>query len=195
MKKRLMALLLAVLIMSAFASCAKGQPSEEPSDENDAPSKGVVIEIGGRAPDPQNYGEFYTDENGRWQNKLITLELVTKEMVAPVTELTYRVHNASTCLISDVNTLPWLYKNENGAWVCAPSRVPVTYHIPEVDDYNYLTLLEKKMVFGGDRGYYVLEPGEYRLIVVVGLHSGNRNNNKVELVADFTVSAPAQAIE
>ena len=160
MKKRLLVLLLAVLTLLALASCKEETTNGDHSTQNNEDDKVTEIVIGGRAPTPSNFGTFYIDENGYRRNDLFTLELVTQGLSAPVTALTYKIHNASTCTQSRVNTFEELKKKENGEWVSAPGNKGSTRSIPEIDDYNYHSTFTRTIELGEKKDYFALAPGE-----------------------------------
>lgn len=190
MKKRLLSLLLALLMLCTLAACSK-------SDEI-----------------PKEYGEFYT-EDGILQNTHITLTIDTEELVAPVNELSYTLYEKCDFFIKPVEHLKNSYcedlveKYQDGAWhevpVCgngtwrtglenfeifasfgAHQTMEMSMSFLKIDSANHTTIAH----------YEPLEAGEYRLrvkyFVVAKDESVEIPEEQLEAVAYFTVTAPAE---
>ncbi|MBE6630347.1 MAG: hypothetical protein E7624_05800 [Ruminococcaceae bacterium] len=181
MKKRIFTLLLAVILLipCAFLSCHEEVPNVEPSD-NETP------------PEPKNYGTLYTDENGRLQNDLITVEITNESLVAPVTKLSYNIYNESACYQSMENVYEDLEMKINGEWVQAPAGVIQRVHRDTWSFFRPQKVRKGDVFFelGTDAEYFPLEPGEYRLIVTYPILMPTEI--QIYPTVEFTVVAPTE---
>lgn len=191
MKKRLIALLLAFLMISVWGSCAKKQPSENPPDENSDPSDRNESADGERNVIPPNYGTFYTDENGRRQNDLIRIEIAKENLTAPLTEIPYKLYNSSSYLMDSRNIYTDLEVKRDGEWVKAPGKDTSTRVRLDIWAYDSTPVWERRMKLGDKQEYAVLEAGEYRLIVTVLLWVDGKDA-VVRPTVEFTVTAPVE---
>lgn len=177
MKKRVISLLLAGLILCAFFSCRQETLGVE-SPDNEAPVES------------KNYGTLYTDESGRLQNDLITVEITSENLVAPVTRLSYNIYNESACSQSRRNVFADVEMKVDGEWVQAPAGVIQRVHHDIWSFHGPIKVYEKVVTFesGPDAEYYPLEPGEYRLVVTCPILMPTEI--QVFPTVEFTVTAP-----
>ena len=158
------------------------------------------------------YGTFFT-EDGILQNTAITLEVENQDLVAPVKELEYVLHDNSDYWVdymdnykANVSAKDVLEIYEDGAWrkveVCGQGMTEIWYRRTigeptERKDYHI------KMRFydpedGADRVLYYayLKPGSYRLRVTYWIFTYDTNvyipEGQLEAVAYFTVTAPTE---
>ncbi len=164
------------------------------------------------------YGEF-EQKDGILQNSLITLTLDPVDLTAPVTKLSYTLHDNTDFYVdyqwhfaaSDFKDLLEVY--EDGAWVQAPTFGEILvdrdgpYIFTEPDPYareSYelgMYFWKSYQIEGGEptlmgKRYLALAPGQYRLRVKYTLHTDDESveipEGQLEAVAYFTVTAPAQ---
>lgn len=177
MKKRLLAVLSLLSLLCVLVACEREVPNDEQKEGDIQPQK--------------NYGTFYTDESGRRQNDLITVEITNESLVAPVTQLTYNIYNDSECQTHSSNVFEYLEVKKDGEWVKAPCTEGF-YYI-SVDSYFYVPpekIKTGQMELGGESGYFALEAGQYRLIVVIEILANGEKS--VSPTVEFTVTAPAK---
>ena len=180
MKKRLMALLLAILTMCMFLACGEQTPAEDPPKNEE-----------GTAAKTPTYGTFYTDENGRRQNDLIRIEIASESLGAPVTEIPYKLYNSSSYLMDRRNIYSDLEVKRDGEWVKAPGKDTSTRVRLDIWAYDSTPVWERSMKLGDKQVYAVLEAGEYRLIVTVLLWVDGKELS-VSPTVEFTVAASAE---
>jgi len=140
---------------------------------------------------PKERGEIYTDDSGRKQNSLITLEITNESLTAPVNKLTYNICNTSSCAQSRVNMFASLQMKKDGEWVKAPGSGEEGVYVHR-DVWAYgepIPVLEKELLLGNNR-YDALLPGEYRLSVTLDILCDGLV--MVQPTAYFTVTAPAE---
>ncbi len=177
MKRRLLAVLLLLLLLCALVACDKEVPNNEHKEGDIQPQK--------------NYGTFYTDESGRRQNDLITVEITNEGLVAPVTQLSYNLYNESECRPHRYNVFEYLEIKKDGEWVKAPCTEGFYYLTIDQDAYDPPeTFIAGQMELGGERGYLALEAGEYRLIVRMEISADGEKI--VSPTVEFTVTAPVE---
>ena len=188
MKKRLLSLLLAFLMLCTLISC-----DEAPKGE-----------------DEKQYGEFYT-EDGVLQNTKITLAIENETLVAPVSELSYAVYDQCDFFVDTVS-----YRHceetieifQDGTWQEVPKRgVEDRREIdwgPMVTNHEAHHIWRGSMSFvptdeedyAGILSYCSLNSGKYRLRVKYNAIAADENveipEGQLEAVAYFTVSAPAE---
>ena len=182
MKKRLMALLLAILTVYMFSACNKQTPVDDPAKNEGEPPKMQIS---------KNYGTFYTDEDGRRQNDLIRIEITKENLTAPLTEIPYKLYNSSSYLMDSRNIYTDLEVKRDGEWVKAPGKDTSTRVRLDIWAYDSTPVWERSMKLGDKQEYAVLEAGEYRLIVTVLLWVDGKDA-AVRPTVEFTVTAPVE---
>ena len=178
MKKRLLALLLAMLTTCMFLACDEQTPPEDPPKDEE-----------GDALQMPTYGTFYTDENGRRQNDLIRIEIASESLGAPVTEIPYKIHSDSAYMMDTRNIYTDVEVKKDGEWVKAPTNNSDPRARLDIWAYGNVTVLERKMKLGEKWEYRALEAGEYRLIVTTLLWVDGKEIS-VSPTVEFTVAAP-----
>ncbi len=195
MKKRLLSLLLALLLLCVFAACDESDGIDDKGDGNKA---------------SKEYGEFYT-EDGVLQNTKITLVIENEALVAPVSELSYAVYDQCDFF---VDTVSYRYCEgtieifQDGTWQEVSKRgVEAKNEIdwgPMVTNHEAHHIWRGSMSFvptdeenyTGFLSYRSLNPGKYRLRVKYGAIAADENveipEGQLEAVAYFTVTAPVE---
>jgi hypothetical protein len=176
MKKRWMALLLAILTMCIFLACGEQTPAEDPPKNEE-----------GTAAKTPTYGVFYTDENGRRQNDLIRIEIASESLGAPVTEIPYKIHSGSAYQMDVRNIYTDVEVKKDGEWVKASTNDSDPRIHLDVWAYNSVTVMGRKMKLGEKCEYRALDAGEYRLIVTVFLWVDGKEIS-IKPTVEFTVA-------
>ena len=192
MKKRLLSLLLALLMLCTLISC-----DEAPKGE-----------------DEKQYGEFYT-EDGVLQNTKVTLAIENETLVAPVSELSYAVYDQCDFFVDIVSYQDGTMCSkgmveifQDGTWREVPKRGVEDgreiYRGPLVTNHEAHHTWRRSLSFvpaddedySGFLSYCTLNPGKYRLRVKYNAIAADENveipEGQLEAVAYFTVSAPAE---
>ena len=168
------------------------------------------------APVVMEYGEF-EEKDGILQNSRVTLTVDATDLNAPVTKLTYTLHDytdfyvAHTPHFTATDFRDLLEVFVDGEWRAAPSFGEVmadrdgSYTYTDQDPYAReshqlgMNFWKPYQIEGGEptlmsKRYLALEPGYYRLRVKYTLHTEDESieipEGQLEAVAYFTVNEP-----
>lgn len=171
--KRLFALLLCAILFFGIG-CKKEEPSGDQSLQT---------------PPEGEWGEFYTEGN-YVLNTLITAEMNTAELTAPVTELSYslldncdfgvavtyytEMNDGRTHRLEILRNGKWEQAPRNSGYMTEMSLVVLPDADPGAHRRHDITMKLKNARYGEEIYYAPLEKGEYRLIVTYELNTDQK---------------------
>ena len=185
MKKRIFTLLLAVMLLTSLASCSKQEPE---------------------------YGTFFA-EDGIFQNTAITLSITSQNLVAPVKELEYVLHDNSDYFVDSMSNVKVgieardvLEIYQDGAWHKVEvrgegQREPLYQRVigdplERKDRHICMKFYDPEVWDSVVKHYAYLKAGSYRLRVTYWIFTDDENayipEEQLEAVAYFTVVAPTE---